>query len=353
VRDRLGIGMDGDPVQGYPVDIFFRADRLWERHDKGKAALYYLVGPTGQWGTLTELDGHSLWRLTLHGSKQKVDLGALDVEAHIRRAIGFDFPHQVLSVTPWVRRELVANGYGRGRVFIAGDCAHVNSPSGGHGMNTGVGDAVDLGWKLVAMAEGWGGPKLMASYEPERRPVAKRNVSEATHNFTVRSFQAPELDRDTPDGAASRAELQRRIMADSTRRFGAFGIALGYAYADSPIVCADGTAPPGDRVRYAPSTVPGVRAPHAALPDGRSTIDLFGRGFVLVRQGRDALDGAAFADAARARGVPFRIETIDDPATAALYERRLVLVRPDGHVAWRGDDMPADALAIIDRVRGV
>jgi len=105
-------------------------------------------------------------------------------------------------------------------------------------------------------------------------------------------------------------------------------------------------------VRYVPSTVPGVRAPHAALPDGRSTIDLFGRGFVLVRRGRDAPDGKALADAARKRGVPFRIETIDGPDVAALYERRLVLVRPDGHVGWRGDDAPADPLAVIDRVRG-
>ena len=352
VRDRLGIAMDGDPVQGYPVDIFFRAEKLWDRHDKSKAALYYLVGPTGQWGTLTELDGHSLWRLTLHGSKEKVDLATLDVEAAIRRAVGFDFPHEVKSVTPWVRRELIARGYGRGRVFIAGDCAHVNSPSGGHGMNTGVGDAVDLGWKLAAMVEGWAGPRLLASYEPERRPVAQRNVSEATHNFEVRGFQAPALERDTPEGARSRAALHERIMTDSTRRFGGFGIALGYAYANSPVVCSDGATPPGDRVRYVPSTVPGARAPHVALPDGRSTIDLFGRGFVLVRRGGDAPDGKGLADAARNRGVPFRIETIDGPDAAALYERRLVLVRPDGHVAWRGDEAPADPLAVIDRVRG-
>jgi hypothetical protein len=128
---------------------------------------------------------------------------------------------------------------------------------------------------------------------------------------------------------------------------------IGYRYEGSPIVVPDGTpAPPDDPENFVASARPGARAPHAVLADGRSMLDHFGRGFVLTRLGPDAPDGASIESAAARRGVPLRTVTVEEPEAAALYERKLVLVRPDGHVAWRADAPPADPLALADRVRG-
>lgn len=354
VRDALGIEMEGEPVLGYPIDIFMRAPELWNHHDKGKAALHFLLGPGGIWASFNAVNGDDLWRLTIHGTKTYVDPETLHPEECLARAVGTDFPHEIISVIGWTRRELVATRYGEGNVFLAGDCAHMNSPSGGYGMNTGMGDAVDLGWKLAATLQGWGGVNLLASYNAERRPIAERNVKEATRNSEVRKFEVPDAIADaTPEGDAIRAELGRRFLEESSRRFGNFGIALGYRYADSPICCPDdGEPPPDDLSRYRQTSYTGCRAPHGWLPDGRSTIDLFGNGFTLLRFGADAPEAAELADAAAQRGMPLRSVPIDDDELSALYERRLVLVRPDGHVAWRSDEPPPDPLAVIDRIRG-
>jgi hypothetical protein len=131
------------------------------------------------------------------------------------------------------------------------------------------------------------------------------------------------------------------------------GIHLGYRYDESPVIVPDGTpAPPMPVATYEPTTRPGARAPHAWLPDGRSMLDLFGASFVLLDFGDDPAACAALEAAAARRGVPLRTVAIDDAAIRTLYERRYVLVRPDGHVAWRADEPPADAQAVIDTVRG-
>jgi hypothetical protein len=191
------------------------------------------------------------------------------------------------------------------------------------------------------MAEGWGGPALLDSYEIERRPVARRNVELAT-----RSYNAIAAIPGWREGTIGwKAEPAWLSVPEHVK--------LLYGYDGSPICVPDGTpAPTIDPQRFAPTTRPGTRAPHAWLPDGRSTLDLFGDGFVLLRLGERPPDGTAFAEAAQARSVPFREIALPEPDIAALYERRLVLVRPDGHVAWRGDDCPADTEAIIERVRG-
>jgi hypothetical protein len=248
----------------------------------------------------------------------------------------------------------VTADYRHGRVFLAGDCAHQNTPTGGYGMNTGMGDAVDLGWKLAAAVEGWAGPKLLDSYDAERRPVALRNVDEATRNFQLRSFAPiPDLAGATPAGEAARKRLGEEIAKNTSRELLSDGIAMGYRYEGSPVVCPDGSEPPPTNVtEYVQTTFPGARAPHARLADGRSTLDLFGRGYVMLRLGRDAPEVARFADAAGRRGAPFEGVTIAGPEAGAVYERKLVLVRPDGHVAWRGDTLPTDAAAVIARVTG-
>jgi hypothetical protein len=211
-------------------------------------------------------------------------------------------------------------------------------------MHTGLEEVMNLGWKLAAMLEGWGGPALLASYEAERRPIAVRNVELATRSF--RAIASIPGWRDTDQSADWQTNPPRWLSVPEHLK-------LLYAYERSPVCVPDGTpAPDPEPPRFVPSTRPGTRAPHAWLADGRSTLDLFGEGFVLLRFGAHAPDAGGLIDATNARGVPFHDITIADPDVAALYEKALVLVRPDGHVAWRGDECPADAGAIIDCVRG-
>ena len=264
-------------------------------------------------------------------------------------------PHEFISIRRWVARNVVSDTYRVGRIFFAGDAAHLNHPSSGLGLNTGLGDAVDLGWKLSATLAGWGGGALLDSYEIERRPVGLRNIGHAdvSHAGDREREPAPEIFQDTPSGERARRKMGDAIVGSMTRKFITDGLALGYRYDPSPICWNEAGAAPHDSVEdYHPNAVTGSRAPHAWLAEDRSTLDLFGRGFTLMRFGDAAPDVSAIERGFAARGVPLTVATIADPEIGALYERRLVLVRPDGHVAWRADAPPADPGALADRVRG-
>jgi 2-polyprenyl-6-methoxyphenol hydroxylase-like FAD-dependent oxidoreductase len=334
VRKALGIGLGGRGVLARSVNIFFRSPALAALHDKGWARIYRLVDRTGCWAELIAIDGRELWRLTVFD-----DVSAAEVPAAaLARVAGTDFPHTILSISTWERRDFVAERYGEGRVLIAGDAAHECSPTGGLGMHTGLEEAMNLAWKLGAMIEGWGGPHLVATYETERRPIAARNVAIATRTFgAIRAIPGTGA-----GGADWSADLGRMAPTEGSEQE-----KMDYAYDGSPICvpdAADRAVPRAAR--------PGACAPHAWLADGRSTLDLFGKGFTLLRFGAPEPPGvAALAAAAEARGVPLTEAAIADEAVAARYGTRLVLVRPDGHVAWRGDGV-GDAGAIIDRVRG-
>jgi 2-polyprenyl-6-methoxyphenol hydroxylase-like FAD-dependent oxidoreductase len=355
VRDTLGIRMLGNPVLTYTTNVIFRCPHLLSLHDKGKAYRHIFIGPEGTWATIVAINGRDEWRFSLIGGPQQRDYTTEDIEAAIRRAVGCDFEFEILSVLPWVRRELVAETFRNGRGFIAGDAAHMMSPTGGFGMNTGIGDAVDLCWKLAATLEGWGGERLLDSYTRERQPVGARNVAEASGNLRrMLSVGAhPDIADDTPEGAATRAKVGREFTDMMRREWFTLGIHLGYRYEGSPICWPDGTAPPPDEARtYVPVARPGHRAPHAWLADGRSTLDLFGRGFVLLGFDASPREAEPLLGAARARGVPLDFVALREPQVAALYGRKFVLVRPDGHVAWRDDRMPDNPLMLIDVVRG-
>jgi len=228
------------------------------------------------------------------------------------------------------------------------------SPTGGFGMNTGIGDAVDLGWKLDATLRGWGGAELLGSYTPERRPVAVRNGRESSANLArmLSPGANPTLCDDTPEGAAVRAELGPRYAEAMSHEWYTLGIHLGYRYDDSPICWPDGTpAPPLEVARYVQESRPGARAPHVYLRDGRSTLDLFGDGFVLLRFQAGA-DAEPIASALREKNVPVQIiDLSDESAAVAAYAAPLVLVRPDGYVAWRGATISEPGL-LADCVRG-
>jgi hypothetical protein len=337
VRELLGIGIVGLGAIAHSLNLFFRSTELATSHDKGWARFYRVIDETGCWAELIPIDGKELWRLTVFDEP----LSKADPDFLLQKLAGGPFAYEMLNVSPWERRDYVARSYGYGRIFIAGDAGHECSPTGGIGMHTGLEEAVNLGWKLAAMIEGWGGNALMASYDLERRPVAARNVELATRSYNAIAA-IPGWRKGTTDWKANPAWLS---VPEHLK--------LLYGYEDSTICVPDGTpALQVDPQRFTPTTQPGVRAPHAWLDDGRSTLDLFGDGFVLLRLGKNPPEAPALLDAAKARGVPMREVTIADPEVAALHERPLVLVRPDGHVAWRGDQCPQDAGAIVDRIRG-
>jgi hypothetical protein len=223
-------------------------------------------------------------------------------------------------------------------------------------MNTGIGDVVDLGWKLSAVAQGWGGPNLLASYSAERQPIGQRAINHTSefhlsHGKFHDGFAA--IEDDTPEGRALRAEVGPLLVREVGRMFRTIGLQLGYRYENSPIIVPDDTeAPPDDPENFVASARPGSRAPHALLADGRSMLDLYGREFTLVRFGHNGPAGEEIVEAAKLRGVPMTVETVHDPEPEAIYGAKLVLARPDGHVAWRGHQAPADPIAVIDRIRG-
>ncbi|MFF4630042.1 FAD-dependent monooxygenase [Streptomyces griseorubiginosus] len=352
VRRRLGIQYEGEFAQGHNFAVYFRSAglrTLLQRHGLvGATQIQTNVSPLRPY--LTVVDGKELWRCSIY-----YDGGSdPDPREVVWQAVGSEVDVEVIRCQPWTGHLVVADRYGVGRVFLAGDAAHLRWPKGGFGANTGIGDAVDLGWKLAAVHAGWGGPGLLAGYEPERRPIALRNGRWAAENWAAdqKVPSGPLLEADTPEGVEARAHAAEVITRERLKEYLTVGVQLGYRYDASPLCHYDEAVAPEDRSDiYVPSTCAGARAPHAWLPDGSSTLDHFGRGFTVVRSGsKPGLD--PLLDAARVRAVPLSVVDVDDPETALLYQEALVLVRPDGHVAWRGPVLPADVESLLDLVRG-
>jgi 2-polyprenyl-6-methoxyphenol hydroxylase-like FAD-dependent oxidoreductase len=352
VRSALGIVVRGNPHIDWSMTVYVRIPAFATLHDKIQAFRYVFVGPEGTWSFLTAVDGHELFRLQLVGLDE-ARLEATDIPALMRRAMGRDVPFRIEDKSLWVRKRTVADRFADGRVFLAGDAAHAHPPNGGLGMNTGIQDSFDLGWKIAAVLDGWGGPALLDSYDWERRPAAARAAQMSLDNYyrLTGAAPGPAVEAPGPEGDAVRSAAGARLVAENEKSWHPVGIHLGYIYQPSPIVVPDAAPmPEEDTVDYVPTTIPGARAPHSWLAPGTSTLDLFGEQFVLLDFGR--CETAPLEAAAAQRRMPLAVCRIDHPGTARLYERPLVLVRPDGHVAWRGDRLPDHALALIDQVRG-
>lgn len=353
IRRALGIQYQGVFSQGQNVAVLFRSPLL--KHIRHGPAVQYQIINAQLNGAIAAVDAKELWRLNVRNVLQE-QIDNLNAPEKIRAALGPDIPFELLDVRPWTGHCVVADKYQAGRVFLAGDAAHLNWPAGGFGMNTGVGDAVDIGWKLAAVLQGWGGKYLLNSYTAERRPIAMINVNEAAEmraSFDNQTPFSPKMGEDSEEGRQLREKASVVIMRTRAKEFqhDSAGIELGYRYESSPICVGDGTpAPELDHGLYVPSTWPGVRAPHVWLKDGRSTLDLFGKSFVLLDF--SGADRGKLTEAAKLAGMPFEVVPIDDAKVRETYERDLVLVRPDGHVAWRGDREPSDCKKIIATVRG-
>jgi 2-polyprenyl-6-methoxyphenol hydroxylase-like FAD-dependent oxidoreductase len=352
VRKALGIGSlrDSSDVRARWQGAYVRLPGLRERIPHAPAVQYYLLNPRRM--ILGSLDGRDLWRVTY--PLQDAEAPAPD-EVRSTVAHALDSPVtavEVLDTREWSGDAVVAESFRSGRVLLAGDAAHRMWPSGGHGMNTGLGDVANLGWKLDAVLQGWAPDTLLDSYTAERRPHAEHTVRRAWHNYRADQAIPSDPTLDEPENKEGRTLAGERITATRQTEWRSLGVQLGLRYPDSPLVVPDGSPEPErDPEEYQPSARPGHRAPHLTLADGRSVLDLFRGHFTLLHLA-SAVDGEPLTAAFRDRGVPLDEEWVGATGVRELYGCDLALVRPDGVVAWRGDACPADADALVDRVTG-
>ena len=339
VRKVIGAKMEGRYGLSRNYNIVFRAPGMAQAHPHGRAVMYWQTSRHGA-GLIGPMDKDDVWFFMPTGMKEGQTLSNAQAAEAIRLATGIDLPYEILSTDEWVASSLLADRYREGAIFLAGDACHLHPPFGGYGMNMGVGDSVDLGWKIAAVLQGWGGTALLDSYESERRPLHEAVIAEAVANHTLLGGQLwrEGLEDDTPEGATLRSEVGALILANKGREFHTLGTVLGIAYEGSPVIL-DEAGPPAPRNGqvYTPSARPGALAPHAWLADGRSIYDLFGQGFALiVSDSAEASQVEAAQAQAAALGIPLAVIRPDGVDVGGLYEADMILVRPDQHVAWRG-----------------
>jgi 2-polyprenyl-6-methoxyphenol hydroxylase-like FAD-dependent oxidoreductase len=357
VRKKIGATLVGTPVIQRVQSTFIRAPELLSVAP-GDPAWHYLVRNPRRCGMLFAIDGKETWIVHNQLGDDEPGYDCVDRDWAIRTILGVeaDFPYEVISKEDWVGRRLVADRFRDRRVFICGDAAHLWIPYAGYGMNAGIADAVDLSWLIAATVKGWAPPAILDAYEAERRPITEQ-VSRFAMDFALKNI---ELQRHTPPeieipgqvGDAVRARIGQEALDLNVQQFCCGGLNFGYFYDGSPIIAYDGETHPAYTMSdFTPSTVPGCRTPHLWLPGGRSLYDVLGPEYTLLRFDPTAPIAGLVGAAAR-RGVPLAVVDIEAPDARSLYAFRLVLVRPDQHVAWRGNEEPPEPLELIDLTCG-
>jgi len=362
VRTLAGIAMEEVPSassNAANINALIRIPGLFKQLSLGPAVIYQVLNGEVSAG-MGPFDIDDRWFINAFPQNFAGAPDEFDLVAFTQAAVGSPVPVEVICRSSWSPRALLAQAYRRGRVLLAGDAAQVRPPTGGYGMNLGIGDAVDLAWKLAASLQGWGSPALLHSYELERKSVHRRVLQEALENYSfvdsVRNARVRPDDLEAPDevGELARARLKDLIQREKEREYHTLGVVLGEHYVGSPLVACEPGTPPRQHFRdYIPSTYPGCLAPHLWLSDGRSLYDLFGAGFTLIIGGPRAASAAGrFIAAAKEKALPLTTVQLEDRHARELYPTALTLVRPDQHVAWRGDTAPADLEAVLERARG-
>lgn len=347
VRRKLGIKLRGEGGLMELRQALFRCDELFDRlpagNGPGRGRHYHVADDKATFLIMQDS--------TVHWSLHSVVQSDEDMKRQFEKTVGFPVKYEMLACAPWKQNLLLADRYRDGRVYLAGDAAHLVIPTGGLGMNTGVGDAFDLSWKLAATLRGWGGAKLLDSYEPERRQVGDRNIGASRYaslgRRKWRSMYRPNLLDNTPEGRQNRENLARVADVEQRKTNEMIGAEMGYRYVDSPIVMNIPGGPEHLFREYIPTTWPGARLPHVWLDDGSAVQDRLPReGYVLLKLGGTSQDTSSLEAAFRAQGAPITTLEIRDRIAREIYEHDLILLRPDMHIVWRGKDLGDDATAI-------
>ena len=356
VRRQIGASLAGDAVIQRVQSTLIEAPELIERLTT-VSAWGNLSLNARRSGTVYAIDGVKTWLIHNYLREGEEDFESVDRDWAIRTILGVDeeLEYRVLSKEDWYGRRLLADKFRDRRVFICGDAAHLWVPFGGYGMNAGIADAENLGWLLAAHLNGWAPETILAAHEAERHPITEQvSYFAMNHAFsTARQRRAvpPEIEDDTPAGEAARKELGRETYALNVQQYACAGLNFGYYYEQSPIIAYDGEAHvPYSMADYTPSTVPGSRLPHAWLA-GESLYDRLGAGYNLLRLDASVATGSLEA-AAESLGVPLQVLDVASADAGPAYTTKLVLARPDRHVAWRGGALPADIDGLVQRLRG-
>jgi 2-polyprenyl-6-methoxyphenol hydroxylase-like FAD-dependent oxidoreductase len=376
VRKTLGIGYEGDVQKkdaywsGQFFSIHMRIPDLYPKFvGHRRAWMYWAVNPDPHTrGVIIALNGADEFMMLVKPKGGRTDVDKDEVVRWVKASIGEDIPVEVIAYKPWnAGQALVAERYRAGRIMIAGDSAHLFTPTGGFGMNTGMDDSSNLAWKLAAVLQGWGGPKLLDSYQAERKPIGFRSTG-ASRKYASMMHDAvvpDDIEADGPAGDAARKQASQMTYIRKNHfvrpeHQDAAGVQIGGRYDGSPIILPDGQAPPDvfpqTYDEYEPSGVPGGRAPHVWLDAervmGSSLYDKMGKGFTLLRLNGTRPPTAAIEDAAAQRKIPFDVLDVAIPEARELYGRDLALIRPDQYIAWRGDTLPEDSDALLAAVTG-
>lgn len=357
VRKAIGAEFVGNPAVQRVQSTYYRAPALMKKLP-GRPAWNYLSLNPRRCGSTMAVDGRETWITHNFLYRGETDADAVDRDWALREILGVgpDFPYSVISKEDWVARRLVADKLRDRRIFICGDAAHVWIPHGGYGMNAGIADAANLAWKLAATLKGWATPGVLDAYHAERQPItdqASRLITEVAQRvMTLRREINEDIERQDSVGEATRARIGKEAYALDAEQQCCGGLNFGYYYDSSPIIAYDGEQQPAYTMgTFVPSTVPGCRAPHLWLEGRSSLYDALGPGYTLLRFD-SATRVAGIIDAAAERKVPLKVLDVNAPPARDLYPHKLVLVRPDQHVAWRGDGEPVAPLELIDLIRG-
>jgi len=351
IRHKIGVRLSGDATVIQVQSTYIHAPDLLGMMPS-RAWAVECLNPRS-WGLMFAIDGRERW--LIHNF-----LPAVDRDRGIREILGVgpSFAFKILGQEDWTGRRMIADRFRDRRIFLCGDAAHIWVPFAGYGMNAGIADAMNLSWMMAGVIKGWADPALLGAYEIERRPITDQVSRHAMATSLARTSQRQRtipvtIEQPGPEGDAVRARIGREAYDINVGQFCCGGLNFGYFYEDSPIIAYDGEpAPAYDIYEFRQSTVPGCRTPHLWLRDGRSLYDVLGSDFTLLRFD-PKVEISALVNAAAHRGVPIAVVEVDADEAPALYPHKLLLSRPDQHVAWRGDRPPEDPLALVDQVRGV
>jgi len=358
VRKQIGAKLTGDPVLQHVQSTCIRAPTLYQLMPGAPAWGYYTFNPRRN-GHMYAIDGHEVFLIHTYLTPEEAAGDLVNRDTAIRAILGVDenFEYTIISREDWVARRMIADRFRDGRIFLCGDACHLWVPYAGYGMNAGIADGLNLTWLLGAYLGGWADYGILDAYEAERLPITDQVSRFAmNHHQKLALSRVPdEIDDDSDEGEAARKLIAREAYDINVQQFAAAGLNFGYVYDASPIISYDGSdgekAPAYSMGSFAPSTVPGCRAPHFWLDDITSVYDRFGPGYTLLCFG-DRRDLAALIDAARKAGVPLTVIDVPKGDTAEGYRHHFVLCREDQHVAWRGNSLPEDVTGLINLLRG-